>query len=61
MRVVELPFKSRFYAAPDGLKLHVREYGSMLDPGVPVVCLAGLTRDSVDFGRLASALAAGLK
>ena len=61
MSIVELPFKSRFYAAPDGLKLHVREYGSMLDPGVPVVCLAGLTRDSADFGRLASALAAGLK
>ena len=33
----------------------------MLDPGVPVVCLAGLTRNSADFGRLASALAAGLK
>lgn len=62
MSVVELPFESRFYAAPDGLKLHVREYGSTLDPGVPVVvCLAGLTRNSADFGRLASALAAGLK
>ena len=43
------------------MKLHVREYGSRLDPGVPVVCLAGLTRNSADFGRLASALAAGLK
>ena len=61
MGVVELPFESRFYAAPDGLKLYVREYGSTLDPGVPVVCLAGLTRNSADFGRLASALAAGLK
>ncbi|MGH6835270.1 MAG: alpha/beta fold hydrolase [Methylocella sp.] len=61
MSTVELPFESRFYAAPDGLKLHVREYGSMLSPGVPVVCLPGLTRDSADFGRLASALAAGLK
>ncbi|MGH6935914.1 MAG: alpha/beta fold hydrolase, partial [Methylocella sp.] len=61
MSIVELPFESRFYSAPDGLKLHVREYGSMLDPGIPVVCLAGLTRNSADFGRLASALAAGLK
>jgi pimeloyl-ACP methyl ester carboxylesterase len=61
MSIVELPFESRFYSAPDGLKLHVREYGSTLDPGVPVVCLAGLTRNSADFGRLASALAAGLK
>ncbi len=61
MNIVEIPFESRFYSAPDGLKLHVREYGSMLDPGVPVVCLAGLTRNSADFGRLASALAAGLK
>ena len=61
MSIVELPFESRFCSAPDGLKLHVREYGSTLDPGVPVVCLAGLTRNSADFGRLASALAAGLK
>ena len=51
MSIVELPFKSRFYAAPDGLKLHVREYGSMLDPGVPVVCLAGLTRELGGFRR----------
>jgi pimeloyl-ACP methyl ester carboxylesterase len=61
MSMVELPFESRFYSAPDGLKLHVREYGSTFDPGVSVVCLAGLTRSSADFGRLASALAAGLK
>src|ERR1700730_13551767 len=60
MSKVELPFESRFYAAPDGLKLHVREYGSTLDPGIPVVCLAGLTRNSADFGPLASALASGL-
>jgi len=61
MSIVELPFESRFCAAPDGLKLHVREYGSTLDPGIPAVCLAGLTRNSADFGRLASALAGGLK
>src|SRR3984893_8573962 len=61
MSKVELPFESRFYSAPDGLKLHVREYGSMLDPGVPLVCLAGLNRNSADFCSFASALAAGLK
>jgi pimeloyl-ACP methyl ester carboxylesterase len=54
-------FASRFCSAPDGLKLHLREYGSVHDPGVPVVCLAGLTRNSADFGELASALASGLK
>jgi pimeloyl-ACP methyl ester carboxylesterase len=61
MSILELPFESHFTSAPDGLRLHVREYGSRLDPGVPVVCLAGLTRNSADFGSLASALAAGLK
>ncbi len=61
MAIAELSFQSRFYSAPDGLKLHVREYGSALDPGVPVICLGGLTRNSADFARLASALAAGLK
>jgi pimeloyl-ACP methyl ester carboxylesterase len=54
-------FASRFCSAPDGLKLHLREYGSTRDPGIPVVCLAGLTRNSADFGPLASALAYGLK
>ena len=60
MSLPQLPFESRFYAAFDGLKLHVRDYGSPLDPGIPAVCLPGLTRNSADFGRLASALAAGL-
>jgi pimeloyl-ACP methyl ester carboxylesterase len=56
----QIPFESRFCAALDGLRLHVRDYGSPLDPGIPVVCLAGLTRNSADFGPLASALASGL-
>jgi pimeloyl-ACP methyl ester carboxylesterase len=55
----QVSFESRFVSAPDGLRLHVREYGSRLDPGIPVVCLAGLTRNSADFGPLASALSAG--
>jgi pimeloyl-ACP methyl ester carboxylesterase len=61
MSLPQLPFESRFCSAPDGLKLHFREYGSILDPGIPVVCLAGLTRNSADFGPLASALASGVK
>jgi pimeloyl-ACP methyl ester carboxylesterase len=43
--------------APDGLKLHVRSYGSRLAPNLPVVCLPGLTRTAADFHDLAVALA----
>lgn len=60
MILAERPFQSRFVTAQDGLKLHIRDYGSTRDPGIPVVCLAGLTRTSADFGPLASALSAGL-
>lgn len=56
-----LPYKSRYCSAPDGLNLHLRDYGSSLDPGVPAVCLPGLTRTAADFGLLASALSAGLE
>jgi pimeloyl-ACP methyl ester carboxylesterase len=52
-----------FITAADGLRLHVRQYGSHADPGLPVVCLPGLTRTTADFDALAPALAdaAGLK
>jgi pimeloyl-ACP methyl ester carboxylesterase len=60
MGLPQFPFESRFFTAVDGLRLHVRDYGSPLDAGIPAVCLAGLTRNSADFGPLASALAAGL-
>jgi len=50
-------FTSRFVSAQDGLKLHVRTYGSRIAPGLPVVCLPGLTRNSADFHALATALA----
>ncbi|MBO0734534.1 MAG: alpha/beta hydrolase [Methylocapsa sp.] len=52
-------YESRYCIAHDGLRLHLREYGSMLDPGIPAVCLPGLTRNSVDFDPLAAALAGG--
>ncbi len=57
----EIPFESRFCTAPDGLRLHLRDYGLANDPGTPVVCLPGLTRNSADFGPLAAALAGGRK
>jgi pimeloyl-ACP methyl ester carboxylesterase len=57
--LAQIPYESRFYSAPDGLKLHLRLYGSAGDPGIPVICLPGLTRNSADFGPLASALACG--
>ncbi len=57
----QIPIESRFCSAPDGLKLHLRIYGSVNDPGTPVICLPGLTRNSADFGPLATALAYGRK
>ena len=45
--------------APDGLRLHLREYGTRSAPGLPVVCLPGLARTAADFDDLAPALAAG--
>ena len=49
---------SLYVAAPDGLKLHVRAYGSSIAGGLPVVCLPGLARTAADFEALATALAA---
>jgi pimeloyl-ACP methyl ester carboxylesterase len=57
------PGHDLFVTATDGLRLHVRQYGSHSDPGLPVVCLPGLSRTTADFDALAPALAtdAGLK
>jgi pimeloyl-ACP methyl ester carboxylesterase len=51
--------RSVFVTAQDGLRLHVREYGSRIAPALPVVCLPGLTRTGSDFVTLAPALAGG--
>ncbi|MBI1205546.1 MAG: alpha/beta fold hydrolase [Rhodopseudomonas sp.] len=48
---------STFISASDGLRLHVRCYGSRIAPGLPVVCLPGLARTAGDFEVLAEALA----
>jgi pimeloyl-ACP methyl ester carboxylesterase len=49
--------RSIFVSAPDGLRLHVREYGSSRSTALPVACLPGLTRTVADFDALAPALA----
>lgn len=45
------------YSASDGLQLAGRKYGWHLNGATPVVCLAGLTRNSSDFHGLAMYLA----
>jgi pimeloyl-ACP methyl ester carboxylesterase len=50
---------SRFYTAADGLRLHLRDFDPGGATGVPLVCLAGLTRSADDFEPLAEALAFG--
>lgn len=50
---------SRFTSAPDALMLHTRDYNPAATGALPVVCLAGLSRNSVDFEVLAQALASG--
>jgi pimeloyl-ACP methyl ester carboxylesterase len=50
---------SRFVTAPDGLRLHVREYGERRgSQHLPVICLPGLSRTAEDFDVLAGAIAA---
>ena len=46
-----------FYRSHDDLLLYARKYGSDDAPGRPLICLAGLTRNSRDFHDLAVALA----
>ncbi|MBV1701654.1 MAG: alpha/beta hydrolase [Hyphomicrobiales bacterium] len=52
-------YTSHFVTAQDGLKLHHRDYGMAQSGPLPIVCLAGLSRNSVDFHALALALSAG--
>jgi len=51
-------FASVFVTAPDGLRLHIRSYGSSVASALPVVCLPALARTAADFHPLATALAA---
>lgn len=54
----DAPYREKRYSAPDGLSLYYRAYGDPLAPGVPVLCLPGLVRNSRDFHRTASRLCA---
>jgi pimeloyl-ACP methyl ester carboxylesterase len=45
-------------AAPDGLKLHVRDHGRRDGTALPVLCLPGLARTADDFEELAQGLTA---
>ncbi len=46
-------WRDLWVTAADGLRLHARDYGSRLAPGLPVICLPGLTRNAKDFHDLA--------
>jgi pimeloyl-ACP methyl ester carboxylesterase len=50
-------FAERRFRSADDVEIYYRDYGDPLSPGVPVVCLTGLTRNSKDFHDLASRLA----
>jgi pimeloyl-ACP methyl ester carboxylesterase len=45
-----------FYESADGLRLYCRVYAAERLSGLPVLCLAGLTRNSRDFAALATHL-----
>jgi pimeloyl-ACP methyl ester carboxylesterase len=49
--------RSGFVTTQDGLRLHVREYGSRTATRLPAVCLPGLARTGTDFEAVAMALA----
>ena len=51
--------RSLWLSARDGLKLHARVYEAAGSRRAPVLCLAGLTRNSRDFHDLAVALSSG--
>jgi pimeloyl-ACP methyl ester carboxylesterase len=48
-----------YFSARDGLRLYARHYPAPGSPRRPVLCLAGLSRNSRDFHHLASVLASG--
>jgi pimeloyl-ACP methyl ester carboxylesterase len=50
-------YRERCLTAQDGLSLYYRDYGDPLSPRTPVLCLAGLTRNSADFDEVARHLA----
>ncbi len=55
----QLQGTSHYFSARDGLRLHARCYEAPASRRRPVLCLAGLTRNSRDFHDLAVALSTG--
>ncbi len=53
-------WKALHVKSADGLNLFVRDYAASPGDALPVVCLAGLTRNSIDFHPLALALSQDL-
>lgn len=51
-----MDYREGRYTSQDGLSLYYRDYGPRLGGKTPVLCLAGLTRNSADFGRIAKQL-----
>lgn len=52
-------YRDVWYQSPDGLRLYARDYPGPASSGLlPVLCLHGLSRNSLDFAELASTLAA---
>ena len=49
-------YRDVFYASPDGLRLHARDYGDEHAP-LAVLCLPGLSRNARDFEAVAERLA----
>lgn len=46
-------WRDLYYTSGDGLRLHVAEYGDVISPWTPVVCIPGLSRSARDFHELA--------
>ncbi|HEX6959798.1 MAG TPA: alpha/beta hydrolase [Ferrovibrio sp.] len=46
-------YAERYFRAQDGLRLYYRDYGNPHSPRPPLLCLAGLTRNSKDFHDIA--------
>lgn len=51
-----MEFQEHRFRAQDDLELYYRDYGDPLATTTPVLCLAGLTRNAVDFHELAQHL-----
>lgn len=51
------PWVDRYYVSGDGLKLHYRDYAAAVPGRLPVLCIAGLTRNARDFELIAPRIA----